>query len=91
MFSQLRTKVSAGFTNVSGLDVGGCGVIYCSLSVSACLCPSYELVSSRRKVVIVLCATLVLYCCIVRAIVSQVLLMYAIIAVVTGPELTLVC
>ena len=36
--------------------------------------------------VIVLCATLVLYCCIVRAIVSQVLLMYAIIAVVTGPE-----
>ena len=40
--------------------------------------------------VIGLCATLILQACSIRAIVSEVPLMYGIVAVVTGPELTLV-
>ena len=40
--------------------------------------------------VIGLCATLILQGCSIRAIVSEVPLMYGIVAVVTGPELTLV-
>ena len=39
---------------------------------------------------VVLCATLVLKGCSIRAIVSGVPLMYSIVAVITGPELTLV-
>ena len=33
VFSQSRTKVSACFTNVSGLAVGAFDLVYCSLSV----------------------------------------------------------
>ena len=40
--------------------------------------------------VIGLCATDILYSCNIGAIVSEVPLMYGIVAVVTGPELTLV-
>ena len=48
------------------------------------------LVSSPRKVVIGLCATRILQGCSMRAMVSEVSLMYGIVAVVTGPEFTLV-
>ena len=47
---------------------------------------SLTLVSSRRKVVIGLCATF--EGCSTRGIVSEVPLMYGIVAVVVGPELT---
>ena len=55
VFGQLRAKVSAGFINVSSLAVTAFDLVYCYLSVLRCL--SLTLVSSRRKVVISLCAT----------------------------------
>ena len=51
---------------------------------------SLTLVISRRKVVIGFCATRILQGYNIRAIVSEVPLMYDKVAVVTGPELTLV-
>ena len=54
------------------------------------LAVSLTLVSGRRKVVIGLCATRILQGCSIRAMVSEVSLMYGTVAVVTGPELTLV-
>ena len=59
-------------------------------SVFSALSLSLTLVSSRRKVVIGLCATRILQGCSIRAMVPEVSLMYGIVAVVTGPELTLV-
>ena len=59
-------------------------------SVYTALSLSLTLVSSLRKVVIGLCTTRVLQGCSIRAMVSEVPLMYGIVAVVTGPELTLV-
>ena len=59
-------------------------------SVYTALSLSLTLVSSLRKVVIGLCATRILQGCSIRAMVSEVPLMYDIVAVVTGPELTLV-
>ena len=59
-------------------------------SVYTALSLSLTLVSSLRKVVIGLCATRILQGCSIRAMVSEVPLMYGIVAVVTGPELTLV-
>ena len=58
--------------------------------MSSGLSLSLTLVSSRREVVIGLCATRILYGCSINAIVSEVPLMYGIGAVVIGPELTLV-
>ena len=51
---------------------------------------SLTLVSSHHKVVIGLCATRILLGCSIRVIVSEVPLMYGKVAIVTGPELTLV-
>ena len=51
---------------------------------------SLTLVISHRKVVISLCATGILYGCSIGVIVSEVPLMYGKVAIVTGPELTLV-
>ena len=51
---------------------------------------SLTLVGSPRKVVISLCAIRILQRWSIRAMVSEVPLMYGIVAVVTGPELTLV-
>ena len=59
-------------------------------SVYTALSFSLTLVSSRRKVVIGLCATRILQGCSIRAMVSEVSLMYGIVAVVKGPGLTLV-
>ena len=59
-------------------------------SVYTALSLSLTLVSSLRKVVIGLCTTRILQGCSIRAMVSEVPLMYGIVAVVTGPELTLV-
>ena len=59
-------------------------------SVYTALSLSLTLVSSRRKVVIGLCATRILQGCSICAMVSEVSLMYGIGGVVTGPELMLV-
>ena len=64
--------------------------MYTAPSLSSSLSWSLTLVSSRRKVVIGFCATRILQGYNIRAIVSEVPLMYGIVAVVTGPELTLV-
>ena len=62
-------------------------ILYTAPCLSSGLSLSLTLVSSRRKVVIGLCATRILSGCNIRAIVSEVPLMYGIVAVVTGPEL----
>ena len=59
VFSKSRAKVSVGFTNVSILAVAAFDLVYCSLSSSGLSLP-LTLVSSRREVVISLCATCVL-------------------------------
>ena len=58
VFGQSRTKVSAGFTNVSSLTVAAFERLYCS-RLSSGLSWFFTLVSSRRKVVIAagLCET----------------------------------
>ena len=89
VFGQSRAKVFAGFTNLRSLAVAAFDLVYCSLSVSR-LSFSLALVSSCPKVVIGLCATRILQGCNIRAIFSEVPLMYGIVAVVTGSELTLV-
>ena len=77
VFCLSRAKVSAGFTNVSSLAVAAFDLVYCSLPcLSSGLSLSLTLVSSRRKVVIGLCATRIRTRSI-RAIVSVVPLMYA--------------
>ena len=58
VFSQSRAKVSAGFTNVSGLAVSAFDLAYSSAPcLSSGLSLSLTLVVSRRKVVIGLCGT----------------------------------
>ena len=57
--------------------------------MSSGLSLSLTLVSSRREVVIGLCATRILYGCSIIMVV-MVMVMYGIGAVVIGPELTLV-
>ena len=51
------------------------------------LLPLLYLCRDSRKVVIGLCGTRILQGCNIRAIVSEVALMYGIVAVITGPEL----
>ena len=67
-------------------------ILYTALCLSSGLSLSLTLVSSCREMVIGLCATRMFFSlgCSIRAIVSEVPLMYGIVAVVTGPELTLV-
>ena len=65
-------------------------MLYAAPCLYSGLSLSLTLVSSRSKVVIVLCETRMLYGCSMRAIASAVPLMYGLVAVVTGPELTLV-
>ena len=63
VFCQSRAKVSAGFTNISSLAVAAFDLLYCSLSVLRFVLVSFlslTLVSSRRKVLIGLCATRIL-------------------------------
>ena len=59
VFGQSRAYVSAGFTIVRSLAVAAFDLVYCSLSVLR-FSLSLTLVSSRRKVVIGLCATRIL-------------------------------
>ena len=53
VFAQSRAKVSVGFTNVSSLAVAPFDIVYCSTVFVLDI-------SSRRKVVIGLCATRIL-------------------------------
>ena len=60
VFGQSRAKVSAGFTNVSSLAVAATfDLVYCSLSVLRFVVV-LDISTSRRRVVIGLCATLIL-------------------------------
>ena len=59
VFSQSRAKVSAGFTNLSGPQSQHL-IFYTAPCLSSGLSLSLTLVSSRRKVVIGLCATRIL-------------------------------
>ena len=59
MFGQSRAKVSAGFTNVGSLAVAGFDLVYCSLSVLRFVVV-LDISTSRRRVVIGLCATRIL-------------------------------
>ena len=93
VFVQSWAKVSAGFYPVRSLAVDAFDLVYCSLSVlrfvfvldiickssssSSSFCVQH--VYSKVNVVVL-----------IRAIVLEVPLMYGIVAVVTGPELTLV-
>ena len=91
VFGQSCAKVSAGFYQVRSLAVNAFDLVYCSLSVlrfvfvldiickssSSSFCVQH--VYSKVNVIVL-----------IRAIVSEVPLMYGIVAVVTGPELTLV-
>ena len=86
---QSRTKVSAGFTDVSGLAIAAL-ILYTAPCLTSGLSLSLTVVSSRRKMVISLCAFCILYGCSIRAILSEVPLMNGTVAVETGPKLTLV-
>ena len=59
VFAQSCAKVSICFTNVSSLAVATFDLVYCS-GLFLLLSLSLTLVSSRRKVVIGLCATRIL-------------------------------
>ena len=59
MFGQSRAKVSAGFTNVGSLAVEAFDLVYCSLSVLRFVVV-LDISTSRRRVVIGLCATRIL-------------------------------
>ena len=59
VFGQSRASVSAGFTNVRSLAVAAL-ILYTAPCLSSGLSLSLTLVSSRRKVVIGLCATRIL-------------------------------
>ena len=59
MFGQSRAKVSAGFTNVGSLAVVAFDLVYCSLSVLRFVVV-VDISTSRRRVVIGLCATRIL-------------------------------
>ena len=59
VFGQSRAKVSVGFSNVRSLAVAAFDLVYCSLSVLRFVF-ALTSVSSRRKVVIGLCATRIL-------------------------------
>ena len=59
LFGQSRAKVSAGFTDVSGLAVADL-ILYTAPCRSSGLSLSLKLVCSRRKVVIGLCAIRIL-------------------------------
>ena len=89
VFGQSRAKVSTGFTNASIAWQSQHLILYNAPCLSFGLSFSMTLVSGRHEVVIGLCVTRILPCSI-RAMVSEVPLMYSIVAVVTEPELTLV-
>ena len=59
VFGQSRAKVSAGFTDVRSLAVAAL-ILYTAPRLSSGFSLSLTLVSSRRKVVIGLCATRIL-------------------------------
>ena len=59
MFGQSRAKVSAGFTNVGSLAVAAFDLVYCFLSVLRFVVV-LDISTSRRRVVIGLCATRIL-------------------------------
>ena len=59
MFGQSRAKVSAGFTKVGNLAVAEFDLLYCSLSVLRFVVV-LDISTSRRRVVIGLCATRIL-------------------------------
>ena len=60
VFGRWRSKVSAGFTNVSSLAVAAFNLVCCAPCLSSGLSLSLTFVSSPRKMVIGLCATRIL-------------------------------